>query len=57
MSNSGFDYQQAANFPNKIMMVRTLTKKTMVKTRHAKEGGEKKTRIKFNINKKTVCYG
>ena len=30
MSNSGSDYQQAANFPNKIMVFRTLTKKTIL---------------------------
>ena len=28
--NSGFDYQQAANFLHKIMVVRTLTKKTIL---------------------------
>ena len=30
MSNSGFDYQQAANFPHKIMVIRTLTKKMII---------------------------
>ena len=33
MSNSGSDYQQAANFPNKIMVFRTLTKKTILTRR------------------------
>ena len=33
MGNSGSDYQQAANFPHKIMVVRTLTKKTVVMRR------------------------